>query len=205
MNFMLDQVENYFTANTLVPAIIQDYYNGRVLMLGYMNLESFKLSLESHFIWFYSRSKKRLWKKGESSGNVLKLISYSWDCDQDALLFQVIPQGNTCHTGTQSCFSLTNNFSNQLVDVIKNRFNTTPNLNSYISNLKEKGNNKIFQKVGEEAVEFVIEGIDSNSSKNLIVNEAADLLFHYLLALESKSISLDDIWHELHHRNLKKQ
>lgn len=205
MEFILDPIENYFNTNPLIPAIIQDYYNGRVLMLGYMNLESFKLSLESNFIWFYSRRKKRLWKKGETSGNVLQLISYAWDCDQDALLFQVIPQGNTCHKGTQSCFSLTNNFSNQLIDIIKNRFNTTPNLNSYISNLKEKGNNKIFQKVGEEAVEFVIEGIGSNSNKNLIVNEAADLLFHYLLALESKSISLDDIWNELHNRNLKKQ
>ncbi len=202
---MLDQTEFYFNKSSLIPAIIQNYLNGRVLMLGYMNLDSFKLTLESKQIWFFSRSKNRLWKKGESSGNVLNMLSYSWDCDQDSLLFQVIPQGNTCHTGNISCFGNSNPFSIQLDEIIKQRYKSELDETSYISELKDKGFNKIFQKLGEEAVVSVIEGLQTDFKKDLFVNEAADLLFHNLVCLESKGISLDEIWHELHIRNQKKQ
>lgn len=178
--------------NGLIPTIIQDYQTQQVLMLGYMNEEALQKTLKENIVTFFSRSKNRLWTKGETSGNYLKVVSIKEDCDQDTLLIKVIPSGPTCHNGTTSCFADETPlpFLNQLEQVIEDRI-ANQNANSYVASLLQKGINKIAQKVGEEAVELVIESKDNNP--DLFLNEAADLLFHYLLLLKAKGFGLADV------------
>lgn len=183
---------DFSKTNGLVPTIIQDYKTRQVLMLGYMNEAALQQTLEEKVVTFFSRSKNRLWTKGETSGNYLKVVSIKEDCDQDTLLIKVIPSGPTCHNGTTSCFAdeAQLSFLNQLEQVIEDRI-ANQNANSYVASLLQKGINKIAQKVGEEAVELVIEAKDNN--KDLFLNEAADLLFHYLLLLKAKGFGLADV------------
>jgi phosphoribosyl-ATP pyrophosphohydrolase/phosphoribosyl-AMP cyclohydrolase len=175
--------------NGLVPAIIQNYQTGKVLMLGYMNREAYDKTCATKKVTFFSRSKQRLWTKGETSGNFLNVVSISEDCDNDALLILVIPEGPTCHTGTDSCFkgSFQQSFLYDLEATISERI-TGSDTNSYTKKLVEKGINKVAQKVGEEAVELVIEAKDNN--RELFLNEAADLLYHVLILLRAKDTSL---------------
>lgn len=187
----------------LVPAIIQDSTTGTVLMLGYMNNEAYEETLKSKKVTFFSRSKNRLWTKGEESGNFLKLIDLKIDCDNDALLITAEPNGPTCHTGQDSCWQESNvqkyGFISKLEEIINDRRNSATSEKSYIASLFEKGINKIAQKVGEEAVEVVIEAKDNNNE--LFLNECADLLFHYLILLNAKGYSFDDIATVLKIRN----
>ncbi|WP_418511269.1 bifunctional phosphoribosyl-AMP cyclohydrolase/phosphoribosyl-ATP diphosphatase HisIE [Corallibacter sp.] len=187
----------------LVPAIIQDVETKTVLMLGYMNDEAYKKTLKTGLVTFYSRTKQRLWTKGEESGNVLQLENIKIDCDNDTLLVQVKPSGPTCHTGSDTCWNEENTssfgFISKLEATIKDRKeNFKPN-ESYVASLFEKGINKIAQKVGEEAVEVVIEAKDNNDA--LFLNESADLLFHYLILLQAKGFSLSDVVKELKKRH----
>ena len=179
----------------LVPAIIQDARTKNVLMLGYMNQEAFNKTQETGKVTFFSRSKNRLWTKGEESGNFLELVSMKVDCDNDTLLIQVKPVGPTCHTGTDTCWNEENtpNFSflSDLEKVIASRKANKEDEKSYVASLFRKGINKIAQKVGEEAVETVIEAKDDN--EELFLNESADLLFHYLILLQAKGYTLKDI------------
>jgi len=187
----------------LVPAIIQDNETGKVLMLGFMNEESLNQTRVSKKVTFYSRSKKRLWTKGEESGNFLELKSITPDCDNDTLLIKVHPLGPVCHTGTDTCFNEQNSdddFLNVLQDIIANR-QANPSGESYTSSLFAKGINKIAQKVGEEAVELVIEAKDNDNDRFL--NEAADLLFHYIVLLQAKGFSLNDVKDLLRQRQKK--
>ncbi|MCF6358167.1 MAG: bifunctional phosphoribosyl-AMP cyclohydrolase/phosphoribosyl-ATP diphosphatase HisIE [Draconibacterium sp.] len=178
----------------LVPAIIQDVETRKVLMLGYMSQEAYKKTIETKTVTFFSRSKQRLWKKGETSNNILNLISIENDCDNDALLIKVKPQGPTCHLGTDTCWGENNRpeygFLSKLEDVISER-RTNMSDKSYTASLFKKGINKIAQKVGEEAVEVVIEAKDNNDE--LFLNESADLLFHYLVLLQAKGFKLNDV------------
>jgi phosphoribosyl-ATP pyrophosphohydrolase/phosphoribosyl-AMP cyclohydrolase len=186
-----------FTKNTdgLIPAIIQDNETKNVLMLGYMNQEAYNKTLETNKVTFFSRSKNRLWTKGEESGNFLNLISIKNDCDNDTLLIQVNPVGPTCHTGSDTCWQEANNqeygFISKLEKTIKDRKENANSEKSYVASLFEKGINKIAQKVGEEAVEVVIEAKDSNDE--LFLSESADLLFHYLILLQAKGFKLNDV------------
>ena len=186
-----------FTKNTdgLVPAIVQDSETKNVLMLGYMNQEALNKTLETNKVTFFSRSKKRLWTKGEESGNFLELVSIKEDCDNDTLLIKVRPLGPTCHTGSGTCWQEANNqtfgFLSKLENTIKERKENANSESSYVASLFAKGINKIAQKVGEEAVEVVIEAKDSNN--DLFLNESADLLFHYLILLQAKGFQLNDI------------
>jgi len=179
----------------LVPAIIQDANTKSVLMLGYMNDVAYAKTLETKKVTFFSRSKDRLWTKGEESGNFLNLVSIKVDCDQDALLVMAHPVGPTCHTGSDTCWNESNTpfygFISELEATIKDRKENATSQESYIASLFEKGINKIAQKVGEEAVEVVIEAKDDNA--DLFKNEAADLLFHYLILLQAKEVSFDAI------------
>ncbi|GAA4278806.1 bifunctional phosphoribosyl-AMP cyclohydrolase/phosphoribosyl-ATP diphosphatase HisIE [Aquimarina mytili] len=179
----------------LVPAIIQDAKTKNILMLGFMNHESYIKTIETKKVTFFSRSKNRLWTKGEESGNILNLIDIKVDCDQDTLLVLVDPVGPTCHKGTDTCWAEDNTpsfgFLSQLETVIQNRKNNMKNEKSYVASLFRKGINKIAQKVGEEAVEVVIEAKDDN--EELFLNESADLLFHYLILLQAKGYSLSDV------------
>jgi phosphoribosyl-ATP pyrophosphohydrolase/phosphoribosyl-AMP cyclohydrolase len=183
----------------LVPAIIQDATTKNVLMLGYMNEEAFKKTQETKLVTFFSRSKNRLWTKGEESGNVLHLEDIKLDCDKDTLLISVRPKGPTCHTGTDTCWKEANTpnygFFSTLEGVIAERVANKDTKKSYVASLFDKGINKVAQKVGEEAVEVVIEAMDSNDE--LFLYESADLLFHYLLLLHAKGFSLQDIEAEL--------
>ncbi|MGB5821375.1 MAG: bifunctional phosphoribosyl-AMP cyclohydrolase/phosphoribosyl-ATP diphosphatase HisIE [Saonia sp.] len=187
----------------LIPAIIQDATTKNVLMLGYMNEEALKKTMESKKVTFYSRSKQRLWTKGEESGNFLNLLTIKNDCDSDTLLITAHPNGPTCHTGSDTCWDEENTpsfgFLSALEQVIEKRKQEaakdvdlrkgdTP---SYVVSLFDKGINKIAQKVGEEAVEVVIEAKDDNDE--LFLNESADLLFHYLILLQAKGFTLKDI------------
>ena len=190
-------------ADGLVPAIIQDDNTGKVLMLGFMNEAAVAKTQELQKVTFFSRSKNRLWTKGEESGNYLLLKSITADCDNDTLLVKVIPHGPTCHTGADTCWNEVNqndNFLLQLEQIITDRKNN-PSEKSYTSSLFEKGINKIAQKVGEEAVEIVIEAKDDN--KELFLGEAADLLFHYLILLQAKDFSLNDVIEVLKARHKK--
>ena len=189
----------------LVPAIIQDAKTDKVLMLGYMNQEALTKTQAEGVVTFYSRSKERLWTKGETSNNFLHVVEILLDCDQDALLIKVNPAGPTCHTGTDTCWQETNDpgqagWLNHLKAVIRSRKNN-PTDKSYTSSLFKKGTNKIAQKVGEEAVELVIEAMDSNDT--LFKEEASDLLFHYLVLLEQRGIDFDEIIDVLRARNAK--
>jgi len=181
-------------ADGLVPAIVQDANTKTVLMLGFMNQAAVDATLAEGKVTFYSRSKNRLWTKGEESGNFLNYISMSLDCDQDSLLIQANPEGPVCHMGTDTCWGEDNNnsigFLNQLEKIIADRKNADPS-SSYVASLFAKGINKIAQKVGEEAVEMVIEAKDNN--EQLFLDESADLLFHYMILLQSKGYALADV------------
>ena len=182
------------TVDGLLPAIIQDDHTGKVLMQGYMNKESFQKTLDEKVVWFYSRSKQRLWKKGETSGNELQVSTVRLDCDLDSILIKVIPLGPVCHTGADTCFNEINTVSydwiKHLEAIIEQR-QKSGDSKSYVASLFEKGINKIAQKVGEEAVEVVIEAKDNN--EELFLNESADLLFHYLILLKAKGYRLNDV------------
>lgn len=184
-----------FDENTgLIPAIIQDAQTKTVLMLGYMNKESYEKTVATRKVTFFSRSKQRLWTKGEESGNFLNLIDIKNDCDHDTLLISVKPQGPTCHKGTDTCWAESNEsqfgFLSTLEDVITSRKNN-PSEASYVASLFKKGINKVAQKVGEEAVEVVIEAKDND--EKLFLDESADLLFHYLILLQAKGYTLKDV------------
>ena len=179
----------------LVPAIVQDAETKNVLMLGYMNKEALQKTLDTEKVTFFSRSKQRLWTKGETSGNFLDLVRIKADCDKDALLVEENPNGPTWHTGTDTCWGQENSssygFLSQLEEVIQDRKENQDTQKSYVASLFQKGINKIAQKVGEEAVETVIEAKDDNDE--LFLNESADLLFHYLILLNAKGFQLDNI------------
>ena len=184
----------------LVPAIIQDNSTGKVLMLGFMNEEALEKTKTIGKVTFYSRSKQRLWTKGEESGNFLELRSIIADCDNDTLLIKADPVGPVCHTGADTCFAETNSkdILQTLGEIIRQRFDDRSG-NSYTSGLFDKGINKVAQKVGEEAIELVIEAKDDN--KELFLNEAADLLFHYMVLLQAKGFSLQDVKQILQQRH----
>ena len=188
----------------LVPAVVQDYTTQKVLMLGFMNREALKKTEETGLVTFYSRSKGRLWTKGEESGNHLQLRQILADCDKDTLLIKAEPTGPVCHTGADTCWSEKNHkedFLLYLEDIIKLRRTSTDG-NSYVKSLFDKGINKIAQKVGEEAVELVIEAKDVNRA--LFLGEAADLLFHYIVLLQAKNCSLADVVQVLKDRHQPK-
>ncbi|MEN2399501.1 bifunctional phosphoribosyl-AMP cyclohydrolase/phosphoribosyl-ATP diphosphatase HisIE [Flavobacterium sp. MC2016-06] len=186
-----------FSKNTdgLIPAIIQDSETKNVLMLGYMNAEALQQTLDTQKVTFFSRSKQRLWTKGEESGHFLHLKGIKNDCDNDTLLVQVHPQGPTCHTGADTCWQENNEpsygFLSDLEETIKIRRENADSEQSYVASLFAKGINKIAQKVGEEAVEVVIEAKDAND--DLFLSESADLLFHYLILLQAKGFQLNDV------------
>lgn len=189
--------------NSLMPTIIQDAKTKTVLMLGFMNEEALIKTKELKKVTFFSRSKNRLWTKGEESGNFLILESITVDCDNDTLLIKVNPSGPVCHTGADTCFKEKNesDFLTQLENIISERKNN-PTDTSYTSSLFAKGINKIAQKVGEEATELVIEAKDDND--DLFLNEAADLLFHYLILLSAKNKNLDQVTEVLKKRQKSK-
>ncbi len=187
-------------ADSLVPAIVQDFETGKVLMLGFMNRESFEKTQKTGKVTFFSRSRQRLWTKGETSGNFLEVREILNDCDRDTILIKAKPLGAICHTGADTCFDESNEsktFLFELEKVILERKNN-PSENSYTSKLFAKGLNKIAQKVGEEAVELVIEAKDDN--KELFKAEAADLLYHFLVLLAEKNIGLDEVLEALKER-----
>ena len=195
---------NFEKGGGLITAVVQDVLTNKVLMVGYMNEEALQKTTLEKRVTFFSRSKNRLWTKGEKSGNFLEVETIVEDCDQDAILLKVRPVGPTCHTGADTCFNEKNDgkaaFLNHLKAVIRDRKNTLAEV-SYTASLFKKGINKIAQKVGEEAVELVIEAKDNDD--NLFKNEAADLLFHYLILLEAKNIDLDEIIDVLQERHSK--
>jgi phosphoribosyl-ATP pyrophosphohydrolase/phosphoribosyl-AMP cyclohydrolase len=184
----------------IVPCVVQDTSTRTVLMLGFMNEEAFQKTLVEKRVTFYSRSRKRLWTKGETSGNYLELDDIKLDCDNDTLLVKVRPRGATCHTGSDTCFDETNEGQGLdfLEKIITDR-KKNPKQGSYTNNLLNSGINKVAQKVGEEAVELVIEAKDNN--KELFLGEAADLLYHFLVLLAAKDISLDDVTQVLRQRH----
>lgn len=192
-------MEIKYDSNGLVPAIIQDATTKNVLMLGYMNEEAYQKTMATKKVTFFSRSKQRLWTKGEESGNFLNLVDLKNDCDSDSLLIQVNPAGPTCHLGTGNCWGEDNSpnygFFSTLEDVIAERVANKDTQKSYVASLFSKGINKVAQKVGEEAVETVIEAMDNNDE--LFLYESADLLFHYLMLLQAKGFTLKDIEEEL--------
>lgn len=181
--------------NSLVPAIIQDAETKNVLMLGFMNNEAYQKTLETKKVTFFSRTKNRLWTKGEESGNFLNLVNIKNDCDNDSLLITVNPQGPTCHKGTGTCWGEDNKpnygFISELESIIENRIENADSDKSYVASLLKSGINKVAQKVGEEAVEVVIEAKDND--EHLFLNESADLLFHYLILLQAKGYKLENV------------
>ncbi|MFK7809651.1 MAG: bifunctional phosphoribosyl-AMP cyclohydrolase/phosphoribosyl-ATP diphosphatase HisIE [Saprospiraceae bacterium] len=183
---------NFKKGNGLVPVIIQDVATLQVLMLGYMNEEALLKTQRESKVTFYSRSKQRLWTKGEQSGNFLKVENLKIDCDQDTILIQATPAGPTCHKGTTSCFGnkSSKGFIYELENTIHQRIDED-DPNSYTNKLFKRGINKVAQKVGEEAVELVIEAKDDNDG--LFKNEAADLLYHFLILLKAKEINLEEV------------
>ncbi|MFT5884040.1 MAG: phosphoribosyl-ATP pyrophosphohydrolase/phosphoribosyl-AMP cyclohydrolase [Arcticibacterium sp.] len=182
------------SSDGLLPVIVQDEYTLKVLMLGYMSAEAYEKTLKEEKVTFFSRSKNRLWTKGETSENYLHVKSVSVDCDEDTLLIKASPDGPTCHTGDDTCWQEKNEgkvgFLNHLKHTLRDR-HENPSEKSYTSSLFAKGINKVAQKVGEEAVELVIEAKDDN--KDLFLGEAADLMYHYLVLLEAKNIDLDEV------------
>jgi len=191
---------DFSKTNGLVPVIIQDERTLQVLMLGYMNEEAFSKTKEEGIVTFFSRSKNRLWTKGEESGNFLSVKNIEVDCDQDTILIKAIPTNTVCHTGSFSCFGEKNvkGFLYELEEKISQRIDDKIE-DSYTYSLFQKGINKVAQKVGEEAVELVIEAKDDN--EDLFKNEAADLLYHFLILLKAKNIHLADIEEILLDRN----
>jgi phosphoribosyl-ATP pyrophosphohydrolase/phosphoribosyl-AMP cyclohydrolase len=200
---MIDiQKLNFDKTQGLIPCIVQDVETNRVLMLGYMNQEALEKTLTEKKLTFYSRSKQRLWTKGETSGNYLHFVEAKMDCDNDTLLFKVNPDGPTCHTGSDTCFNEANEFSGLefLERIIQERMNN-PKSGSYTNQLLDSGINKVAQKVGEEAVELIIEAKDNN--RDLFLNEAADLMYHYLVLLTAKGHKLEEVISVLKQRHVK--
>ena len=195
-------MKNIDFSKGLIPAIIQDAETGKVLMLGYMNEEALTKTQSTGKVTFYSRSRQTLWTKGETSGNYLNFVSYQVDCDQDTILVKANPIGPTCHTGTDTCWGEDNEdqfgFLHYLENLIKDR-KENPQEGSYTNHLFTKGINRIAQKVGEEAIEVVIEAKDNND--DLFKNESADLLYHLLVLLVEKGVSLNDIVQVLRERH----
>ena len=177
----------------LIPVIIQNYLNNKVLMLGYMNEEAFEKTQEIGKVTFFSRSKNRLWTKGEESGNFLEVKNIAIDCDNDTILIKAKPYGPACHTGSMTCFKEETNsgFVYELEQTINDRIDLAEDKDSYTYKLYNKGINKVAQKVGEEAVEIVIEAKDNND--DLFLGEAADLMYHYLILLKAKGFKLEDV------------
>ena len=189
----LEQID-FAKGDGLVPAIIQDVNTLQVLMLGYMNREAFVKTQSEGKVCFFSRTKNRLWTKGEESGNFLNVRSIQLDCDQDALLILVDPVGSTCHKGTKTCWSDGETTSYGIISELENTIRErweSESADSYVASLKAKGTHKIAQKVGEEAVEVVIEALRNDD--HLFLEESADLLFHYLLLLKAKGFELNDV------------
>lgn len=200
---MIDaQKINFEKLNGLVPAIIIDAFNNNVLMLGFMNKEALEQTIEKQKVVFFSRSKNRLWLKGETSKNYLNVVSISTDCDDDTLMIYAKPDGPTCHTGSYSCFAEVNEnnilFLNYLFNLVKQRKIELPE-NSYTTSLYKRGSDRIIQKVGEEAVETVIAA--KNKDKKEIINETSDLIFHLLVMLSDQGIELSEIISNLKQRH----
>lgn len=195
-------MEINFDKEGLVPAIIQDVNSKKVLMLGYMNKESYDKTLKTKKVTFYSRSRKKLWTKGEESGNFLQLVSIKADCDQDTLLVEVIPAGPVCHKGTDTCWADVNEeplmFLKHLQGVLNQRFTEMPE-GSYTTELFKSGVNRMAQKVGEEAVETVIEA--TNGEDNRLLYEGSDLIYHLMVLLTSKGYGIEDLAKELQDRH----
>lgn len=192
MQFSLDKLD-FEKGDGLIPAIIQDAATNKVLMLGYMNAEALQKTIDEKVVTFFSRSKNRLWTKGETSGNFLHVVEMIADCDNDTVLIKARPDGPTCHTGADTCFDEVNqpdSFLWKLEKVIQDR-KANPKEGSYTTSLFQRGINKVAQKVGEEAVELVIEAKDNNEA--LFLGEAADLLYHYLILLTAKDYRLQDV------------
>ncbi|MCR5732391.1 MAG: bifunctional phosphoribosyl-AMP cyclohydrolase/phosphoribosyl-ATP diphosphatase HisIE [Sphaerochaetaceae bacterium] len=194
--------------NGLVPAVVQDAVTNRILMVGYMNEEAYRITLERGLVTFWSRSRKRLWTKGESSGNFLHLREILIDCDGDTLLVKAVPDGPVCHTGSDTCFSEINNpdamentqFLTYLESVIQDRRNSPQN-GSYTNHLFSRGLNRIAQKVGEESVELIIAAMDDD--KEVFLGECADLMYHFLVLLEEKNCTLADVTEVLKDRHTR--
>jgi len=193
---------NFEKSQGLIPCIVQDANTRLVLMLGYMNREALDKTLAEKRLTFFSRTKQRLWTKGETSGNYLNLVEVTTDCDQDTLLFKANPTGPTCHTGKDTCFDEKNEDTGLsfLESIIQER-KRNPKSGSYTNQLLDSGINKVAQKVGEEAVELVIEAKDDN--KELFLGEAADLMYHYLVLLTAKGFKLDDVLKVLRSRHAR--
>jgi phosphoribosyl-AMP cyclohydrolase / phosphoribosyl-ATP pyrophosphohydrolase len=193
---------NFEKSQGLIPCIVQDANTRTVLMLGYMNREALDKTLAEKRLTFFSRTKQRLWTKGETSGNYLNLVEVTTDCDHDTLLFKANPTGPTCHTGKDTCFSEKNEDTGLafLESIIQER-KRNPKSGSYTNQLLDSGINKMAQKVGEEAVELVIEAKDNN--KELFLGEAADLMYHYLVLLTAKGFKLDDVLKVLRSRHAR--
>lgn len=189
----------------LIPAVIQDVATKNVLMLGYMSKEALKKTIDTNKVTFFSRTKNRLWTKGEESGNFLNVVDIKVDCDNDTLLILAKPVGPVCHKGTDTCWGEENlatfGFLSELEAVIRSRNEHSDSQKSYVASLFKKGINKIAQKVGEEAVETVIEAKDNNNE--LFLNESADLLFHYLILLQAKGLLLKNVVDVLEARHYK--
>jgi phosphoribosyl-AMP cyclohydrolase / phosphoribosyl-ATP pyrophosphohydrolase len=200
---------NWNKSEGLIPTIVQDQKTKGVLMLGYMNEESFLQTIQTKRITFYSRAKKRIWVKGESSGNYLDMTSWQIDCDKDTLLFQALPRGPVCHLGTQTCFGAKDQltyadsvmFLTQLEDIISKRFQSAELNASYVKKLFDEGLDRIAQKVGEEAIETVIAA--KNDSISSFENEVSDLIFHILILMRKKQVSLIKICKILENRHNK--
>ncbi len=189
-------------ADGLAPVVVQDFSTGKVLMLGYLNADSWQKTLETGLVTFFSRSKNRLWTKGETSGNHLRLLDAALDCDRDTFLLKVEAVGPVCHTGTETCWAETANFDLKFLEkIIRERQKTNPE-NSYTASLFSKGLEKIAQKVGEEAIETIIEALGSNREK--LLNESADLLFHLLVLLAAKDVKLAEVEEVLRQRHSKR-
>jgi phosphoribosyl-ATP pyrophosphohydrolase/phosphoribosyl-AMP cyclohydrolase len=195
---------NFSKLNGLIPAIVVDNNTGQILMLGFMNKESLEKTIQTKFLTFYSRNQKKLWTKGETSGNYLNLIKIKADCDNDSLLIYAEPKGPTCHTGEYSCFGLEKasslKFLNELFGLIKERKNELPE-NSYTTKLFKEGENRIIQKVGEESVEVLI--ASKNKDKNEIINEVSDLIYHLFVLLAEKEIEFSEVVSNLESRHKK--
>lgn len=191
---------NFNKVGGLIPCIVQDQQTNKVLMLGYMNKEALQKTLDEKRLTFFSRTKQKLWTKGETSGNFLELKDVIIDCDQDTLLFKVAPKGPSCHTGADTCFNEENKIDGLefLESIIQNR-KKNPKENSYTNQLLNLGINKVAQKVGEEAIELIIEAKDDN--KELFLGEAADLMYHYLVLLAAKDFTMEDVLSVLRSRH----
>ena len=196
---MIEKID-WSKCNNLIPAIIQDAKTLEVLMLGFMNKEALKFTQEINKVHFWSRTKNRIWMKGEESGNILNVIDIKLDCDEDSLLILVEPVGNTCHNGTKSCFNVRTNFLAELEEIIEDRIKN-PKDNSYASKLSQNGINKVAQKVGEEATEVVIAALSETNEQ--LTGESADLLFHLLMTLKMRRLGLNDVIELLKQRNEK--